>query len=208
MLMMSPGFFGANEGQHDSMNTLLPLLLLDDSGDSSADMMMLMMMQNPSVMNDPNAMLPLLLLGDDNDGGMDFKTLFLLTSMQQKDCVHGTDDQMSMFLPLLLTDSSSTSDSLMMMMMFNSMGNSPIHMNHLMPLILMDDMADDDSLLLMVLMNSMNGGMSTNTGFDSNFNMMLPLLLSECDNPTDDATIQAACDEKRDNMMVSSTQKK
>ena len=44
-------------------------------------------------------MLPLMLLGD---GDLDFTTLFLLSNTMQQDCVHSTDDQMMMYMPLLL----------------------------------------------------------------------------------------------------------
>jgi len=50
-------------------------------------------------MNDPSSMLPLMLLGD---GDLDFTTLFLLSNTMQQDCVHSTDDQMMMYMPLLL----------------------------------------------------------------------------------------------------------
>ena len=65
-----------------------------------------------------------------------------------------------------------------------------------MPLLLMDDQSDSDSLLLMVLMNSMTGRMGSQTGFDSNFNMLLPLLMSDC------ADSDADCKKKQKNMMV------
>ena len=65
-----------------------------------------------------------------------------------------------------------------------------------MPLLLMDDSSDDDSLLLMVMMNSMSGGLNSQSGFDSNFNMILPLLLKDC------ADTDADCKKKQKNMMV------
>ena len=40
-----------------------------------------------------------MLLGD---GDLDFTTLFLLSNTMQQDCVHSTDDQMMMYMPLLL----------------------------------------------------------------------------------------------------------
>ena len=51
----------------------------------------------------------------------------------------------------------------------------------MMPLLLMGDGDSDDSLLMMVLMNSMTGGLSSQSGFDSNFNMLLPILMKDCD---------------------------
>ena len=50
--------------------------------------------------------------------------------------------------------------------------------------------------MLMVLMNSMTAGIDTQEGFDSNFNMLLPLLLSDC------ADSDVDCKKKQKNMMV------
>ena len=66
----------------------------------------------------------------------------------------------------------------------------------MMPLLLMDDSSDDDALLLMVMMNSMTGGLNSQSGFDSNFNMLLPLLMKDC------ASTDADCKKKQKNMMV------
>ena len=116
------------------------------------------------------------------------------------DCSVDTDSQFSSMLPLLLMDENknSTSDSLMLMMMMQSMGTQPINMQQIMPLMLMSDSDDssDDSLMLMVMLNSMTGGMSTQTGFDSNFNMLLPILMKDCDDA------DADCKKKQKNMMV------
>ena len=48
----------------------------------------------------------------------------------------------------------------------------------------------------MVMMNSMTGGMSSQAGFDNNFNMLLPILLNDCDES------DADCKKKQKNMMV------
>ena len=66
----------------------------------------------------------------------------------------------------------------------------------MMPLILMGDSDSDDWLLMMVLMNSMTGGLSSQAGFDSNFNMLLPILMKDCDDLDDD------CKKNQKNMMV------
>jgi len=50
--------------------------------------------------------------------------------------------------------------------------------------------------LMMVMLSSMTGGMETQQGFDNNFNMMLPMLLSECDGDDEE------CEKKQKNMMV------
>ena len=65
-----------------------------------------------------------------------------------------------------------------------------------MPLLLMDDSSDDDSLLLMVMMNSMSGGLKSQAGFDSNFNLLLPLLIKDC------AASDTDCKKKQKNMLV------
>ena len=65
-----------------------------------------------------------------------------------------------------------------------------------MPLLLLDDATDSDSLLLMVMMNSMSGGLDSQSGFDANFNLLLPLLIYDCaDSDTD-------CKKKQKNLMV------
>ena len=65
-----------------------------------------------------------------------------------------------------------------------------------MPFLLQDDKSDTNSLLMMVLMNSMTSGLDSKTGFDSNFNMLLPILLDGCDeNDTD-------CKKNQKNLMV------
>ena len=66
----------------------------------------------------------------------------------------------------------------------------------MMPLMLLDDSSDSNSLLLMVMMNSMTGGLNSQSGFDSNFNILLPLLMSDC------ADNDADCKKKQKNMMV------
>ena len=48
----------------------------------------------------------------------------------------------------------------------------------------------------MVMMNSMTGGMSSQSGFDNNFNMLLPLLINDCDDN------DADCKKKQKHMMV------
>ena len=60
----------------------------------------------------------------------------------------------------------------------------------------MDDSSDDDSLLLMVMMNSMSGGLKSQAGFDSNFNLLLPLLIKDC------AASDTDCKKKQKNMLV------
>ena len=72
------------------MNQLLPFLLLDQEGENedNSDALMMMMLMNPDSLNDPSSMLPLMLLNDGEDA--DMKSMFLMTSMMQKDCNHET----------------------------------------------------------------------------------------------------------------------
>ena len=51
-------------------------------------------------------MLPFMLMGD---GELDMKSMFLMTSMMQKDCSHDTNTQMNMMLPLLMDDANDDS---------------------------------------------------------------------------------------------------
>ena len=52
-------------------------------------------------------------------------------------------------------------------------------------------------VLLMVLLNSMTGGLRTESGFDSNFNLLLPLLMSDnC------STNNSECEKMQKNLMV------
>ena len=52
-------------------------------------------------------------------------------------------------------------------------------------------------VLLMVLLNSMTGGLRTEIGFDSNFNLLLPLLMSDnC------STNNSECEKMQKNLMI------
>ena len=78
------------------------------------------------------------------------------------------------------------------------MGTQPINFQQIMPFMLLSDSdkSSDESLMLMVMLNSLTGGLSTETGFDSNFNMILPILMKDCDDS------DADCKKKQKNMMV------
>ena len=56
------------------------------------------------------------------------------------------------------------------------------------------DKNEKEMLSLMVLMNSLSGADKTQQGFDNSFNMLLPLLLSDCE---DDA-----CKKEQKNLMI------
>ena len=103
---------------------------------------------------------------------------------------------MNSMLPMLMLDSNSTASDLMMLMMFQSQGDSPIAMEQMMPFLMLSDKSDSDNLLLMVMMNSMTGGLNEQEGFDSNFNLLLPLALEEC------AANDAVCEKKNKDMMI------
>ena len=84
------------------------------------------------------------------------------------------------------------------MIMMQSMGTQPINFQKIMPFMILSDSdkSSDESLMLMVMLNSLTGGLSTQTGFDSNFNMILPILMKDCDDS------DADCKKKQKNMMV------
>lgn len=112
------------------------------------------------------------------------------------DCSANTDSQMQSLMPMLMMGDEGTSDNLMMFLMMQSMGDSPVGMDQMLPLLMMNDMDEDSGLLMMVLMNSMTGGLNHQSGFDTNFNMMLPLVMNTCGDGDD------ACEKKQKNMMV------
>jgi len=113
------------------------------------------------------------------------------------DCEHDTDSQMNMLMPMLMMgDSDDSSDNLMMLMMMQTMGNSPVGMDMMMPFLMMNDNSDDNSLMMMVMMNAMTGGMNSQGGFDTNFNMLLPLAMKECDDGDDE------CEKNKKDMMI------
>lgn len=138
-----------------------------------------------------------------DDGKLDFTTLFLLSNSMQQDCVHSTDDQMMMYMPLLMGGKNQdTSETLMMLMMMQTMGNSPVQINQLAPFLLMDNLKEDSNLMLMILLNMMNGSMNSQVGFQDNFNLMMPLLLTDDCSKEKDATKKAACEKKQKDLLV------
>ena len=192
MMLMSPGLMGQNPTQANQMSSMLPLLLMDSESDDNSNMLMMTMMMNPNA--DMNSMLPMLMM---DDGATDMKSLFLMTTMMQANC-EDTNQQMNTLLPLLLMgddeddttdtttdtttdDSSSSNMKTMLLMQTMSQGNNGLDINAMLPFMLMDDSSDDDNMLLMVMLSSMFGGMDSADGFAHNFNMMLPMLMSEGD---------------------------
>ena len=91
----------------------------------------------------------------------------------------------------------------MMLMMMQTMGDSPVQINQLAPFLLMDDLADDSNLMLMILLNMMNGGMNTEVGFQDNFNLMMPLLLTDDCSDETDPDKKKACEKKQKDLLVS-----
>ena len=189
MMMMSPGLLGQNPAQAGQMSSMLPLLLMDSESDDNTNMLMMTMMMNPNA--DMSSVLPLLMM---DDGTTDMKSLFLMTTMMQANC-GDTNQQMNSLLPLLLMgdgddstgqttatatdDSSDSSLKTILLMQTMSQGNKGLDMNAMLPFLLMDDESDDDHLMKMVLMSSMMGGMDNQVGFANNFNMLLPMLMTE-----------------------------
>ena len=91
----------------------------------------------------------------------------------------------------------------MMLMMMQTMGDSPVQINQLAPFLLMDNLDDDSNLMLMILLNMMNGGMNTQVGFQDNFNLMMPLLLTDDCSDETDADKKKACEKKQKDLLVS-----
>lgn len=159
--------------QDQQISQMLPLLLLSDdfgSSDNSNLLMMMLMQENGHVSNF-NAILPMLLIGDDDfSGDIDFKTLFLLSSMTQKDCSVSTAGQLNNLLPLLLMASDSnnnnSTDPLMLMLMMQTMGGQgTVQMDTLLPFMLSSDSgAENDNLMLMIMMSAMSGGLNSQQG--------------------------------------------
>ena len=88
-------------------------------------------------------------------------------------------------------------------MMMQTMGDSPVQINQLAPFLLMDDLAEDSNLMLMILLNMMNGGMNTQVGFQDNFNLMMPLLLTDDCSDETDADKKKECEKKQKDLLVS-----
>lgn len=84
-----------------------------------------------------------------------------------------------------------------------TMGDSPVQINQLAPFLLMDDLAEDSNLMLMILLNMMNGGMNTQVGFQDNFNLMMPLLLTDDCSDETDADKKKECEKKQKDLLVS-----
>ena len=72
---------------------------------------------------------------------------------------------------------------LMIQIMSQGSGQSAVSMNQIIPfLIAMKDEKDDkNTMLTLVLMSAAMGGLQDSTGFNSNFNMLLPFALIDCE---------------------------
>ena len=200
MLLMMMNSMGVS--QTDPMANLLPMMLLMDDDDSTttttttdndnSDALMMMMMLNPDALNDPNMMMPMLLLGD---GSLDMKSMFLMTSMMQKDCAHDTNSQMNAMLPLLIDDADGDSSkmlkSILMLQMMSDPTGAPLDMNSILPMLMLSD-DDSSETMMLVLLSSMSGAAS----YESNFNLLLPLALKDC--PANDD----ACEQDKTDMMI------
>jgi hypothetical protein len=146
-------------------------------------------------MGDLGSMLPLLMMDDET---FDMKSIFLLSNMMSQDCGH---DSATSLIPMLMMAEVNSTDNLMMIMMLMATEDNPMHSFHDMLEFLeiietLKHGEQTDSLLTMVLLNSMTGGMKTEEGFANNFNLLLPLVMQECEN--NDVT----CEKKQKNLMV------
>merc|ERR1719454_1636320 len=103
-----------------------------------------------------------------------------MTSMMQKDCAHDTNSQMNMMLPLLMDDANDDSGKLMKSLLMFQMMSDPtgaaLDMNSMLPMLMMSD-DDSSETMMLVLLSSMSGAAS----YESNFNLLLPLALKDCD---------------------------
>ena len=196
MMLLSPGLLGKSETQARQMNPMLPYMLMDKGNDENSKMIMMLMLQDPNISLDN--ILPYIMLENEE---IDMKSLFLVTTVMQKNC-ESTNDQLNMLLPLLLfrneeknrrkreTEESTLNEKLKMLILMQAMsdGNNGLDINSIMPYLMMNyetEANDEDNLLLMVLMNLISGEMDSKDGFRDNFNLLVPLLLGPEDREFD-----------------------
>lgn len=211
----------AQNGQHGSehaqnqMNSIMPLLMLSKRGKTNIDnskLLLTMLISDPTSLSQPNTLLPYLLLKDDNDASSatgssapeaDFMSLFVISSMIQRDCEIDTNAGLNMILPFLIMEETNQDDMLKVMLMMQMMGqgNSVVQLDLMMPYLLMlDDNTQDNNMMLMVMLSSMSGGLGSPLAYQNNFNMLLPLALIDCDGKT--GTDLTKCEADREKMIV------
>ena len=196
MMLLSPGLLGKSETQARQMNPMLPYMLMDKGNDENAKIIMMLMLEDPNISLDN--ILPYIMFENEE---IDMKSLFLVTTVMQKNC-ESTNDQLNMLLPLLLfrneeqnrrkreTEESILNEKIKMLILMQAMsdGNNGLDINLIMPYLMMNyetEANDEDNLLLMVLMNLISGEMDSKDGFRDNFNLLVPLLLGPEDREFD-----------------------
>lgn len=111
--------------------------------------------------------------------------LFLATAMMQQSCTVETNTGLASLAPLLMVKENNKDDTLMSMLMLQMMstGDKAVGLAQMLPFVMsMDGNADSSSnLLTMVLLSSTMGGLNTPSGHGTNFNMLLPFALKDCE---------------------------
>lgn len=210
MLMMN----AMNMYPTDPLSQILPLMMLtDDSSttttttttatdDDNSKALMMMMLMNPSASGDLNSIMPYLMYKDDS---VDLKSVFLYSNILGHDCHHDANTQISSLLPMMLAKETDENEKLKTMIMFQMMagaGQSIGGMDHLMQHIVLGDEIHDNPLM-MILLQSMTGHVNSHAGYDSAFNMMLPLALhDDCDDEATDAAKEKCFKKQRDYMTM------
>ena len=110
-----------------------------------------------------------MLIRDDADSTpeADFTSLFVVSSMIQRNCDIDTNTGLNMILPFLIMEETNDDDMLKVMLMLQMMGNgkSVVQLDLMMPYLLMlDEKSDDSNMLLMVMLSSMSGGLNSPHG--------------------------------------------
>jgi len=112
-------------------------------------------------------------------------TLFVMTSMMQRSCDVDTNTGMQTMLPMLMMESDAKDDKLMMMLMMQLMSpnSDAVGLNSMLPFILLmdKDSSKMSNLLTMTMLSSSMGGMSHQNGYNTNFNMLLPFAMNDCE---------------------------
>ncbi|CAG5106437.1 Oidioi.mRNA.OKI2018_I69.chr1.g2843.t1.cds [Oikopleura dioica] len=210
MILMNPAFKDASFDQSEQMKMMLPLLLMDAKTNENSKLLMMLIMQDPQWLeNNDNHMLFTYLMNAEDDT-LDFKTMFLMTNMFRKDCNNMGAQRMNSMIPLLLGkaengNSGNASDqhdmqSILTMMMFMSSGEAGLDTSAMLPLLMEEmvfeegDFDHDKKLLFWVMMSMMSGGSHDQQGFNNNFNMMLPLIMRDCND--------AACEKQKLDIMT------
>lgn len=206
MILMNPAFKDASFDQAEQMKMLLPLVMMDAKTNENSKMLMMLMMQDPQWLeNSDNHMLFTYLMNAEDDT-LDFKTMFLMTNMFRKDCNNMGAQRMNSMMPLLLNKAAAGPgydeegiDGILGMMMFMSSGEAGLDTAAMLPLLMEETMFeegnfDHDKKLLFWVMMSMMTAEQDQQGLNNNFNMMLPLVMRNCND--------AACEAQKRNIMM------